>query len=302
MPMPGFARRLAALLALLAAGAVQADAQREPRLPHCTAVDIDLQPCLAPYDVAPVLAAELPQASDRRGMTHVWMLVDETGVVRATQVGRSGGGADWDLAAVERAKQLRFQPAMHGGFPAPVWILLPVPAVPLPQTCADVVMGAPLSAGVATFVDSTVFPEPQWGTAYHYASLGGFGIDLFVYPAAEHEAGEVQIEQSIDALRSREVDTAPDSLVVVSRGRERVRAYPSGGGAVFTGQSARLRMWFGGERAESYIAIFPVRNGFVKVRATYPLRGYGREIVAEFVRQVMTHRAWREQGCPREVG
>jgi hypothetical protein len=267
-------------------------------------VDIDLEPCLAPYDVAPVLAAAPApvEPGDPRRMPHVWMLVDETGAVRATQVGRSGGGMDWDRAAVERARTFRFQPAMHGGFPTPVWILLPVPAVPPPQTCADVVMGAPMSAGVATFVDSTVFEGSEWGTAYHYLSLGGFGIDLFVYPAAEHEPAEIQIEESIEVLRSREVDTAPDSLVVVSRGRERVRAYPSGrrAGDVFTGQSARLRMWFGDERAESYIAIFPARNGFVKIRATYPLRGYGREIVAEFVRQVMTHRAWREQGCPRE--
>lgn len=301
MPIPWSAHRRAVLLPLLlAAAAAQAGAQAHAALAPCTPAEVEMGPCLASFDAPPVLAAQPPLGEEggRRQTPHVWMLVDETGAVRATQIARSGG-MDWDLAAVARAKSYRFQPAMLGGRPTPAWILLPVPAVPPPQTCADFDMAVPLSAGVAEFVDSTVFEAEEWGTSYHYRSLGGFGIDLFLYPAAEHGPPEAQVEESIEALRSRAVRTAPDSLSVLSRGRERVRLYETGGGGVAVGWFARLRVWFDDERAESYMAVFPARDGFVKIRATYPPGGGAREIVAEFARQVLSNQAWRALGCPR---
>lgn len=285
---------------LLASGAFQASAQVQPALPLCGVEEIEIGPCLTSYDVRPVVASEPPlaQGGGPRKTPYVWMLVDETGTVRATQIARSGG-VDWDIAAIERAKQYRFTPATLGGRPAPAWIMLPVPAAPAPQTCADFDMAVPLSAGVAELVDSTVFEAEEWGVSYHYLSLGGFGIDLFLYPAAEHGPPETQVEESIEVLRSRSVDTAPDSIFVLDRGRERVRLYDSGGGGVAVGQFARLRVWFEGERGESYMAIFPARDGFVKIRATYRPHRDARDIVAEFVRQVLSQQAWREMGCPR---
>jgi hypothetical protein len=300
MPIPWFARSRAVVLSLLlAAGAAPASAQTEPSIPLCRVEEIEIAPCLASYDVRPEVAAAPPLAQDGpRETPHVWMLVDETGAVRATQIARSGG-VDWDLAAIERAKQYRFRPAMLGGRPTPAWIMLPVPAVPPPQTCADFAMPVPLSAGVARLVDSTVFEAEKWGTSYHYLSLGGFGIDLFLYPADEHGTPEAQVEESIEALRSQSVDMGPDSLSVADRGRERVRLYDTGGGGVAVGHFARLRVWFQGERGESYMAIFPAKDGFVKIRATYRPHRDAREIVDEFMRQVLSNHAWRELGCPR---
>ncbi|HEU4883383.1 MAG TPA: hypothetical protein VFT45_14075 [Longimicrobium sp.] len=284
---------------LLAAGAAPASARAQPGLPACRVEEIEMEPCLAAYDERPVVASEPPLAQNgRRETPHVWMLVDETGAVRAAQIARSGG-VDWDLAAIERAKQYRFRPALLAGRPTPAWIMLPVPAVPPPQTCADFDSPVPLSAGVAELADSTVFEAEEWGTAYHYLTLGGFRIDLFLYPAADHGPPEVQVDESIEVLRSRSVAGAPDSLAVLGRGRERVRLFGDAGGGAVTGQFARLRVWFGDEQGESYMAIFPAKDGFVKVRATYRPGRDAREIVAEFTRQVLSNQAWRERGCPR---
>lgn len=300
MPIPWSAHSRAVLLPLLlAAGAVPASAQAEPSIPLCRVEEIEIAPCRASYDARPLVSSEPPLADGGpRETPHVWMLVDETGTVRATQIARSGG-VDWDLAAIERAEQYRFRPAMLEGRPTPAWIMLAVPAVPPPQTCADFASPVPQSAGVARLVDSTVFDAEEWGTSYHYLSIGGFGIDLFLYPADEHGSPEAQVEESIEVLRSQSVDTAPDSVAVLDRGRERVRLYDTGGGGVAVGHFARLRVWFEEERGESYMAVFPAKDGFVKIRATYRPHRDAREIVEEFVRQVLSSQAGRELGCPR---
>ena len=293
---------LAALLPLaIAAAGVPAGAQRAQPLLPCTPAQMAEAPCLSPYDVAPSVAAEPPlaQTGEERRTSQVWMLVDETGVVREAQIGRSAGNADWDFAAVSRAREYRFQPATHGGRPVAAWILVPVAAAPRPQSCADFDMGMPLSAGVAEFMDSVVFDRPEHGTSYRYRAMSGFPIHVFVYPAVGQGSAGAQVQETIAHLRSGDVPNGPDSLSVLGGGRERVRLSARGGGGVATGHAARLRLWFGGEPAESYVAVFPAQDGFVKFRATYPPGRDERAMVGEFVEQILSDRGWRERGCPR---
>lgn len=292
-------RGVCVLLSLGIAGAVPLAAQSQPRLPACDPAAMEYEPCASAYDTPPVLVSEadLVSTGDEARVTLVWMLVDTTGAVLTSQVGRSAG-MDWDFAAVERAKGFRFHPAMHAGRPTPAWMLLPVAASPPVATCATLPMSVPLSAG-GEFVDSTVFEDPALGTAFHYRTRGGWGMDMFAYPAPEGGSPEQQVEETIVSLRSGEVRYGPDSLAVLGRGAERVRLYESGGGGVVTGRSARMRLWFGGEAAESYVAVFPSRGEFVKFRATYPATREARETVGEFLRSMLSSRGWRDRGCPR---
>jgi TonB family protein len=60
------------------------------------------------------------------GRTLIWFLIDETGVVRKTQLKESSGRAELDSAALRLASQLRFRPAENDGVPVPVWVEIPV--------------------------------------------------------------------------------------------------------------------------------------------------------------------------------
>lgn len=292
-------RVLGALLLVPLAGA--AAAQGIEALPSCDPAEMEQVPCLADYEVAPVVVEEPPLAvtGETPRVSQVWMLVDTAGTVRVTQIGRTGGGMDWDFAAVARAKEYRFHPATLGGRPTAAWILLPVAAAPHVQTCADFPLRVPLSAGVGQLVDSTVFEEPSLGTSYRYESIAGFHIDVFIYPIAPGASPEDQVEQTVQALESGGVRNGPDSVAVVRRGRERVRLSESGGGGVSEGRFARMRVWFGGETAESYVAVFATPGGFVKFRATHPPSRDASAMVHEFMRQMLSNEAWRERGCPR---
>lgn len=287
------------LLSLGLASALPLAAQNQHRLPACDPAAMDDEPCASAYDTPPVLVSEadLVSTGEQPRVAQVWMLVDTTGAVLATQVGHSAG-LDWDRAAVRRARAFRFRPAMQQGRPTTAWILLSVAAAPEVQTCATMPMSVPLSAG-GQFRDSTVFEDPALGTAFHYRALQGWGMDMFVYPAPEGGSPEQQVEQTIASLRSGEVSHGPDSVAVLSRGGERVRLYENGGGGIAQGPSARMRLWFQGEVVESYVAVFLSRGEFVKFRATYPAGREARETVSEFVRSMLSSRAWWDRGCPR---
>ena len=138
----------------------------------CAPGEADVAPCRTRFDTAAALLREAP-ASIHPGEARtprVWMYVDETGVVRQAQIGYSAG-MDWDRAAIERAKQYLFQPAMLDGQPTSAWVYLPVVSIPEPQTCADFEMAVPISAGVAQFVDSLVFESASQGRGYKYVVL-----------------------------------------------------------------------------------------------------------------------------------
>lgn len=60
------------------------------------------------------------------GQVVVWFLIDETGVVRRTQVSRTSGRGELDEAALRVARQMRFTPAENRGTRVPVWVEIPI--------------------------------------------------------------------------------------------------------------------------------------------------------------------------------
>ena len=59
------------------------------------------------------------------GVTLVWMLVDERGMVGKVQLRESSGHAELDEIALRVARCRRFMPALHRGEPVRVWLALP---------------------------------------------------------------------------------------------------------------------------------------------------------------------------------
>ena len=60
------------------------------------------------------------------GETLLRLFVTEGGQVDSARVERTSGYAAFDSAAVEGARDLRFEPARRGDAPIAVWVLLPV--------------------------------------------------------------------------------------------------------------------------------------------------------------------------------
>lgn len=310
-------RRLASLL--LVGVATRAAAQEQPPVPPCEGRDPAAAPCRAPYDTAPVLdpASEPPLGEGIPRRPLVWVYVDETGAVGRAQVQRPAG-ADWDIAARDRARQFRFQPATLAGRPVGAWVLMPVAALPKPASCADLSMSVPRSAG-ALFVDSAVVEGPEPGTRFRYAARG-FGIDLFVHPHREGDTPRAEVERTL-ALLQQGLRGGPDSIAVARAGPERVR--PDGPvpgrrdslrvvrGEVttgpprrtprpveFAGYSAVYRTRLTDSHVESYLGAFPARGEDLRIHASHPRTGGARGQVEEFVWQILSNRAWRMKGCP----
>jgi periplasmic protein TonB len=74
------------------------------------------------------------------GETLLRLFVTEVGQVDTARVERTSGYPAFDSAAVEGARDLRFDPARRGEVPISVWVLLPV-QFDLPE--ADTAAGAP---------------------------------------------------------------------------------------------------------------------------------------------------------------
>ena len=95
----------------------------------------DGRPPYIPFEVAPVLRnkdqslallqnvypTQLRDAGIS-GTVYLWINVDENGVVRDTQIERSSGYPDLDIAAQTVAHAMRFTPALMRDKPAAVWI------------------------------------------------------------------------------------------------------------------------------------------------------------------------------------
>jgi len=73
---------------------------------------------------------------DMEGETLLRVRVTDTGAVDSVEVVVSSGYADFDAAAVEGARELRFRPARRDGERIPVWAHVPVPfsKKPMPDT------------------------------------------------------------------------------------------------------------------------------------------------------------------------
>jgi hypothetical protein len=252
----------------------------------------------------------------------VWIYVDETGAVRRAQVHQPAGGVDRDIAARDRARLFHFQPATLAGRAVGAWVLMPVSAVPPPPSCADFA-SVPLSAG-ARYVDSTASGRPEGGARYRYAAQG-FGIDLFVYRHPEGVTPRGEVERTLALLRHGSAAGAGDSAAVVRAGPERIQSLQQGfiprradslvvirgdftrvrpsrrfRGVEFEGYSAVFRGVPTRTPMESYVAVFSAGDEDLEVRATYPRTRGARGQVAEFVQQVLSDRAWRMRGCPRQ--
>lgn len=104
-----------------------------------TAEDLVSAPSFTPYTVAPALRnrSEIEQLLVRMyppmlrdlnmgGVVMMWILVDERGQVRTTQVKESSGLPPLDSAAVKVSKRMVFTPAQNRDVKVPVWVALPV--------------------------------------------------------------------------------------------------------------------------------------------------------------------------------
>ncbi len=79
--------------------------------------------------VATALSREYPRlqrAGSPQGQVLVWLLLDESGTVRKTQLKQSSGHAALDEAALQLGRQMRFSPALEHDHPVPVWVSVPV--------------------------------------------------------------------------------------------------------------------------------------------------------------------------------
>lgn len=101
--------------------------------------DADEKPVPTPFSVRPELRnqAEVQQAlaasyppllrdAGIGGETLMWVHIDETGVVKRSQVHTSSGYPALDSAAVQVTRSMAFAPAQDEGKPVPVWIAIPI--------------------------------------------------------------------------------------------------------------------------------------------------------------------------------
>lgn len=81
------------------------------------------------------------------GSTLVRVLVNEGGGVDSVVVVETSGHAAFDLAAVEGAKEMSFEPATKGGEPLRVWARVPVHFSKKPGPPNELQPGPPMAGG-----------------------------------------------------------------------------------------------------------------------------------------------------------
>jgi len=84
--------------------------------------EVDSEQCDSVKDreSAPVL-----RSADMEGEAHIWLHVDERGIVSDVRMAKSSGYAQLDRIALQVARCKRFRPALSDGVPVAVWIQLP---------------------------------------------------------------------------------------------------------------------------------------------------------------------------------
>jgi TonB family protein len=110
-----------------------------PPEPTPSKPDISAAPTFTPYTVRPDIRNrnEVARALERAyppllrdagigGTAQVWFFIDETGMVRKTQLNESTGHQALDEAALEVARIIDFTAARNRDKPVPVWISLPI--------------------------------------------------------------------------------------------------------------------------------------------------------------------------------
>ena len=240
----------------------------------------------------------LPDTGARRS-PWVWVFVTEQGTVAAAQVVPSAG-IDFDIAALARAKQLKFSPAQLKGSPVAAWFLVAVETIAAPEGCPT--MAVPISAGVATFADSAVLDRPELGTLYRYQGMDGLPLDVFIYPRSDWPTPTDQVGnfvRTLNAMRERgdlstyEVQNEENLRLKVRGGRPRRDM-------VIEGRSVRARLTaVTGEQRTTYYAVFPEGDKYIKFRATYPPARRTEKTIAKFVWQVLSARVSTPPHCSR---
>jgi hypothetical protein len=172
-----------------------------------------------------------------------------------------------------------------------------------PESCP--VMAVPLSAGLATFVDSAILERPELGTRYRFRGvetigLGGLIVDVFVYPGTGWSPPAGQATVFLEALDTLQRRGQIGGFEVLRSERESIRLTRSGRTSEIVGHAVRLRMTLRpGEVRESYFGVFPDGNQYLKFRSTYAPSQRTREAVDTIVRQVLSARAATPSHCPR---
>lgn len=165
-------------------------------------------------------------------------------------------------------------------------------------------MSVPLSAGLAVFVDSLVLERPELGTRYRYRGVDSVAlrdllVDVFIYPAAGWSAPARQAAIFVETLDTLKQQGRISGFEVLSTEKLAVRVSRGGRASEVVGHTVQLQLSpRPNDVRESYFAVFPEGERYVKFRATYPPSPATRDAVGTIVFQVLAARAVRQARCP----
>lgn len=160
-------------------------------------------------------------------------------------------------------------------------------------------MAVPLSAGVATFVDSTVLERPELGTLYRFEGRGELRPDVFMYPSAGWGSVEDQAKAFLEAMEVGRQRGRFVSFELIEEKPRNVEAKGRGRSVTYRGQTVRvLVVGTGGQTRESYFAVYPHADRWVKFRVSYPASAEARTVIDEFERQLLSALANNPPQCP----
>jgi hypothetical protein len=270
------------------------------KLPACDTNAPQSFPCVTPFDTPPVLLTAPQPGGGTRKTPRVWVYVTESGVVTATQIARPAG-LDFDIAAIALAKQLRFNPASLGGRPVGVWLVVPISTEAAPTPCS--VMAVPISAGWARFADSEHLERPELGTLYRYQgfeSIAQLRLDVFIYPQTGWPSLEEQVQAFPKTLELMQQRGELSGYEVLGRDDVKVKVRNARLGREITIDGFRVRVKLrdgSGQEFNSYFAVFPEEQKYIKFRVTYPSSRRVQGTIDDFVKQVLEARAAEPAHC-----
>src|SRR6266849_2329017 len=270
------------------------------KLPACDTNAPQSFPCVTPFDTPPVLLNVPQPGGGARKTPRVWGYDTENGVVTATQIARPAG-LDFDFAAIALAKALRFTPDSLVGRPMGVWFVVPITTEAAPTPCSD--MAVPISAGWARFADSQHLERPELGTLYRYRGferIAGLTLDVFIYPLIGSPSLEEQVQafpKTLELMQQRGELSAYEVLGS-DEVNVKVRSARLGREITIRGFGVRVKLREGsGQEFNSYFAVFPEEQKYIKFRATYPSGPPVQGTIDDFVKQVLEARAAEPAHC-----
>jgi hypothetical protein len=176
-------------------------------------------------------------------------------------------------------------------------------SVPTPQQQSCPAASVPLTAGLAAFVDSAVLDPQQLGTRYRYRGADSAGlrdllVDVFIYPAAGWSPPARQAAMFVETLDTLKQQGRIAGFDVLATEKLALRVGAGGTESEVVGHSVRIQLSpRSNDVRESYFAVFPEADRYVKFRATYPPSPSTRDAVGNVVFQVLAARAARQARC-----